>query len=169
MAPEDPAVATSLRADRFIIQHPTTAGISTSSAGAGRAGEGPSSLTSPRPGSSSTVPMIVQRSIVDVYDTEDAGWRRPVEGGGGGASGGGGGGGTSGGSSGIGSPAGSGSGSRQKGKGTTRTPDRGDRERMRVGAGGGGRMKTPGSARRERERRRQWSGAERDERDRVSP
>ncbi|PLB47888.1 hypothetical protein P170DRAFT_465413 [Aspergillus steynii IBT 23096] len=78
MAPEDPAVATSLRADRFIIQHPTAAGHHSSS-GVGRAGEGgPSSLTSPRPGSSTTVPMIVQRGIVDVHDEDDAGWRRPT-------------------------------------------------------------------------------------------
>ncbi|THC89746.1 hypothetical protein EYZ11_010811 [Aspergillus tanneri] len=99
MAPEDPAVATSLRADRFIIQHR-------------------SSSTGASMSMSTTAPMIVHRSIVDVHGTDDLGWRRPD-----GAAGNGRGGGSSA-SSNFSSPAAGSS----KQKGTRMTPDK-DRAR----------------------------------------
>ncbi|KAI3002462.1 hypothetical protein CBS147346_5933 [Aspergillus niger] len=57
LAPEDPESAASIRADRFTVQHPSTSSIA----------------------SSSTVAMIVPRQVVDVHETDDAGWRRPME------------------------------------------------------------------------------------------
>lgn len=58
LAPQDPEAAASIRADRFTVQHPSTSSIASSS--------------------SSTVAMIVPRQVVDVYETDDAGWRRPM-------------------------------------------------------------------------------------------
>ncbi|RAK93086.1 hypothetical protein BO79DRAFT_137721 [Aspergillus costaricaensis CBS 115574] len=57
LAPQDPEAAASIRADRFTVQHPSTSSIASSS---------------------STVAMIVPRQVVDVYETDDAGWRRPM-------------------------------------------------------------------------------------------
>ncbi|KAA8650714.1 uncharacterized protein ATNIH1004_003402 [Aspergillus tanneri] len=135
MAPEDPAVATSLRADRFIIQHR-------------------SSSTGASMSMSTTAPMIVHRSIVDVHGTDDLGWRRPD-----GAAGNGRGGGSSA-SSNFSSPAAGSS----KQKGTRMTPDK-DRAR---GPKGKNPTTSSGSSstrtRREWERRRGWSGAERENR-----
>ncbi|RAK97184.1 uncharacterized protein BO80DRAFT_504867 [Aspergillus ibericus CBS 121593] len=65
LAPEDPESAASIRADRFTVQHP-----------AGASGSG--SLLS------SATAMIVPRRVVDVYETDDAGWRKPERGGRGG-------------------------------------------------------------------------------------
>ncbi|PWY89361.1 hypothetical protein BO94DRAFT_574345 [Aspergillus sclerotioniger CBS 115572] len=129
LAPEDPESAASIRADRFTVQH---AHPSTSSGGF----------------SASSAAMIVPRRVVDVYETDDAGWRRPergVRGGGGGGCQG------SGMQSSPGS-VGSGSGSSAKMKGRMGTPDR-------VGRGTRGRGLQSSSYRerdreRERERRR---------------
>ncbi|EAW18755.1 uncharacterized protein NFIA_087110 [Aspergillus fischeri NRRL 181] len=57
LAPGDPEEAAKIRADRFIIQHPSTTASSSSS--------------------SSSVPLTVSRGIVDVHETDDGGWRRP--------------------------------------------------------------------------------------------
>lgn len=56
LAPGDPEEAAKIRADRFIIQHPSTTASSSSS---------------------SSVPLTVSRGLVDVHETDDGGWRRP--------------------------------------------------------------------------------------------
>ncbi|KAI9934882.1 hypothetical protein MW887_000503 [Aspergillus wentii] len=58
IAPEDPDIAASIRADRFIIQAQPQYSASSSS-------------------SSNTVPVPVCRNIVDVCETDDAGWMKP--------------------------------------------------------------------------------------------
>ncbi|OOF89986.1 hypothetical protein ASPCADRAFT_135533 [Aspergillus carbonarius ITEM 5010] len=126
LAPEDPESAASIRADRFTVQH---AHASTSSGGF----------------SASSAAMIVPRRVVDVYETDDAGWRRPERGGRGGGGG-------APGSAMQSSPGsvGSGSVSSAKMKGRMGTPDR-------VGRGAKGRGLQSSSYRereRERERRR---------------
>ncbi|KAL7653872.1 hypothetical protein ACMYSQ_008545 [Aspergillus niger] len=128
LAPEDPESAASIRADRFTVQHPSTSSIA----------------------SSSTVAMIVPRQVVDVHETDDAGWRRPMEraGRGGSVSAGAGGMQSSPASVGSGSISGSGSASASKMKGRMGTPDR-------VGRGGrGGRGLQQSASYWERERRR---------------
>ncbi|KAL5363492.1 hypothetical protein BJX96DRAFT_119385 [Aspergillus floccosus] len=55
MAPDDPEMAASIRADRFTIQHPSTSSTSTSTS------------------------TTVQRKIVDVHESDDTGWRRPTD------------------------------------------------------------------------------------------
>ncbi|KAF7588684.1 hypothetical protein BBP40_005317 [Aspergillus hancockii] len=119
IAPEDPEVAASIRSDIFIVQHPST--------------------SSP----TSAIPLPVHRSVVDVHETDDAGWRRPADA-------------TGGSSSAFSSPA-----SSVKNKGRLSTPDRArGKGKLFVGFGSG-----PGSASRDqrgRERRR-WSEAEREE------
>ncbi|KAB8209977.1 hypothetical protein BDV34DRAFT_187662 [Aspergillus parasiticus] len=119
IAPEDPEVAASIRSDLFIVQNPS----------------------SPAP---SNQPLLVHRSVVDVHETDDAGWRRPADAGGS--------------SSAFSSPASS------KNKGRLSTPDR-TREKGKAStasssvSGSAGR----GQQLRERERRRRWSGAERED------
>ncbi|KAE8348493.1 hypothetical protein BDV28DRAFT_143352 [Aspergillus coremiiformis] len=121
IAPEDPNVAASIRSDIFIVQNASS------------------------PSASSNAPLVVHRSVVDVHETDDAGWRRPVDAGGS--------------SSAFASPA-----SSSKNKGRLSTPDR-----MRGKAKGStASSSVSGSAGRgqhlrERDRRRRWSGAEREE------
>ncbi|EAU37886.1 predicted protein [Aspergillus terreus NIH2624] len=62
MAPDDPEMAASIRADRFTIQHPSTT-TAASSASA----------------SASSTSTTVQRKIVDVHESDDTGWRRPTD------------------------------------------------------------------------------------------
>ncbi|PWY71625.1 hypothetical protein BO70DRAFT_262672, partial [Aspergillus heteromorphus CBS 117.55] len=65
LAPEDPDSAAAIRADRFTVQHPApSSGSASASTSTGGGGLG------------STVPMIVPRRVVDVCETDDAGWRR---------------------------------------------------------------------------------------------
>ncbi|GKZ17087.1 hypothetical protein AbraIFM66951_006041 [Aspergillus brasiliensis] len=126
LAPEDPESAASIRADRFTVQHPNTSSLA----------------------SLSTVAMIVPRQVVDVHETDDAGWRRPIERAGRGGSVSAGGMQSSPASVGSGSISGSGSGSASKMKGRMGTPDR-------VGRGvRGGRELQQSASYRERERRR---------------
>ncbi|EAW14049.1 uncharacterized protein ACLA_070820 [Aspergillus clavatus NRRL 1] len=123
MAPEDPDVAAAIRADRFIIHHTSSSSSSSSSSSA----------------------MMVSRRIVDVHETDDAGWRRPDTGAGAGASA-------------ASSPASS---SRTKGK---MTPDRA-RAKAKMSSG---RQQQQQQQQRERERRRRWSGAEREDLDSLA-
>ncbi|KAF7121691.1 hypothetical protein CNMCM5793_009163 [Aspergillus hiratsukae] len=63
LAPGDADEEARIRADRFIIQHPSATSSSSSSA----------------------APMTVSRGIVDVHETDDGGWRRPDAGSGSGS------------------------------------------------------------------------------------
>ncbi|GES57044.1 hypothetical protein ATEIFO6365_0001033100 [Aspergillus terreus] len=65
MAPDDPEMAASIRADRFTIQHPSTTTTSTSSSSSSSA--------------SSSTSTTVQRKIVDVHESDDTGWRPPTD------------------------------------------------------------------------------------------
>ncbi|PYI16502.1 hypothetical protein BO86DRAFT_153601 [Aspergillus japonicus CBS 114.51] len=131
LSPEDPDTAASLQGDRFVIQHPMRLG-SVSGGGASRSGTA-SPAAAAAAGASPATPsggdydeddrrlrigvgiggpitttgLIVPRQVEEVYETDEAGWRRPPPGGGAerfGAGGGGGGSGTN-----RGSPAAAGS------------------------------------------------------------
>lgn len=120
IAPEDPEVAASIRSDLFIVQNPS----------------------SPAPNNQ---PLLVHRSVVDVHETDDAGWRRPADAGGS--------------SSAFSSPA-----SSSKNKGRLSTPDR-TREKGKASTASSSVSGSAGREQqlRERERRRRWSSAERED------
>ncbi|KAB8235381.1 uncharacterized protein BDW43DRAFT_31909 [Aspergillus alliaceus] len=121
IAPEDPEVAASIRSDIFIVQN----------------------QSSPSPSSNSA--LVVHRSVVDVHETDDDGWRRPTDAGGS--------------ASAFSSPA-----SSSKNKGRLSTPDRArGKGKAAAGSGSGSGSAGRGQHLRERERRRRWSGAERED------
>ncbi|KAE8161200.1 hypothetical protein BDV40DRAFT_193808 [Aspergillus tamarii] len=119
IAPEDPEVAASIRSDLFLVHNPSP--------------------------SSNSQPLVVHRSVVDVHDTDDEGWRRPADAGGS--------------SSAFSSPA-----SLSKNKGRLSTPDRtrGKGKASTASSSASG-SASRGQQLRERERRRRWSGAERED------
>ncbi|KAE8144429.1 hypothetical protein BDV25DRAFT_166871 [Aspergillus avenaceus] len=129
VAPEDHVVANSIRSDVFIVQH-----LSSS----------PSSNAA-----SNTTPLTVHRSVVDVHETDDAGWRRPAE-------------------AGSSTPAVSSPASSAKNKGRLSTPDR-TKAKGRVSTTSASGSAGRGKQFREWERRRRWSGAEREEYGTASP
>ncbi|KAL4801500.1 hypothetical protein BDV18DRAFT_164916 [Aspergillus unguis] len=55
LSPSDPATAAAIRADRFTIQRPASSAVS-----------------------ANTEPMVVSRSVVDVCESDDSGWYKPV-------------------------------------------------------------------------------------------
>jgi hypothetical protein len=126
IAPEDPEVAASIRSDIFIVQHP--------------------SASSP----TNATPLPVHRSVVDVHETDDAGWRRPADDAGGS-------------SSAFSSPA-----SSVKNKGRLSTPDRA-RGKGKTAAGSGSTSGSAGRGQQMGRERRRWSGAEREEYGYSSP
>ncbi|KAL4918184.1 hypothetical protein BDW62DRAFT_182002 [Aspergillus aurantiobrunneus] len=121
LSPSDPSTAASIRADQFTIQRPVSASASLPSA--------------------NTEPMVVSRGVVDVCESDDAGWYKPDA------------------ESALGGPSSSSPASsvKTKGKGTagtvTGTPEKKSRAKGRVSSGR--------HQQQTRERRRRWSGAER--------
>ncbi|KAE8378388.1 hypothetical protein BDV26DRAFT_191897 [Aspergillus bertholletiae] len=124
IAPEDPEVAASIRSDLFVVQN----------------------SSSP---SSSNSALLVHRNVVDVHETDDAGWRRPAD---------------------VGGPSSAFSSPASKNKGRLSTPDRtrGKGKASTASSSVSG-SASRGQQLRERERRRRWSGAEREEYGLSSP